>query len=35
MRRAHVGRSKADPLRVIPEIGQIAEYGTECPQRPG
>jgi hypothetical protein len=30
---AGVGSSYAVPLRVVPEVGQVAEYGSECPQR--
>lgn len=29
---SHVGSSKADPPRVIPEIGQVSENTAECPQ---
>lgn len=28
-----VGGAKHEPLRVVPEVGQGPEYGTECPQR--
>jgi hypothetical protein len=27
-----VGSANATPARVIPEVGQVAEYGSECPQ---
>ncbi|CAB41069.1 hypothetical protein [Streptomyces coelicolor A3(2)] len=27
-----VGGAKHEPLRVVPEVGQGSEYGTECPQ---
>lgn len=29
-----VGSSYADPLRLIPGTGKVAEYGSHCPQRP-
>jgi hypothetical protein len=29
---AGVGSSYADPLRIIPQTGQVTEYGSECPQ---
>ena len=28
-----VGGAKHEPPRVVPEVGQGAEYGTKCPQR--
>lgn len=28
-----VGGTKHEPPRVVPEVGQGAEYGTECPHR--
>jgi hypothetical protein len=30
---AHVGSANASPRRVVPEVGQVSEYGSECPQR--
>ena len=27
-----VGSAYAAPLRVVPELGQVSEYGSECPQ---
>ncbi|OCC11532.1 hypothetical protein A3Q37_02729 [Streptomyces sp. PTY087I2] len=33
VRSPDVGGAKHEPLRVVPEIGQGSEYGTECPQR--
>ncbi|AIJ12677.1 hypothetical protein SLIV_08345 [Streptomyces lividans TK24] len=33
VRGPDVGGSKHEPLRVVPEVGQGSEYGTECPQR--
>lgn len=27
-----IGSAKHEPLRVVPEVGQGSEYGTECPQ---
>lgn len=27
-----VGGAKHEPLRVVPDVGQGSEYGTECPQ---
>ncbi len=33
VRGPDVGGPKHEPLRVVPEVGQGAEYGTECPQR--
>jgi hypothetical protein len=31
--RSDVGGAKHEPPRVVPEVGQGAEYGTKCPQR--
>jgi hypothetical protein len=33
VRGSDVGGAKHEPLRVVPEVGQGSEYGTECPQR--
>lgn len=33
VRGPDVGGAKHEPLRVVPEIGQGAEYGTKCAQR--
>lgn len=33
VRGPDIGGTKHDPLRVVPEVGQGAEYGTKCPQR--
>lgn len=33
VRCSDVGGAKNEPLRVVPEVGQGSEYGTECPQR--
>ncbi|GAA2314823.1 hypothetical protein Scani_48590 [Streptomyces caniferus] len=33
VRGADVGGAKHEPSCVVPEVGQGAEYGTECPQR--
>lgn len=33
VRGTDIGGTKHEPLRVVPEIGQGSEYGTECPQR--
>lgn len=33
VRGPDVGGAKHEPLRVVPEVGQGSEYGTECPQR--
>ena len=32
VRGPDVGGAKHEPLRVVPEVGQGSEYGTECPQ---
>lgn len=31
--RADVGGAKHEPFRVVPDVGQGAEYGAKCPQR--
>ncbi len=33
VRGSDIGGAKHEPLRVVPEVGQGSEYGTECPQR--
>lgn len=33
VRGPDVGGTKHEPLRVVPEVGQGSEYGTECSQR--
>lgn len=33
VRGSDVRGAKHEPFRVVPEIGQGSEYGTECPQR--
>ncbi|AEN10803.1 hypothetical protein K373_02130 [Streptomyces sp. DvalAA-21] len=33
VRGPDVGGAKHEPLRVVPEVGQGSEYGTECSQR--
>lgn len=33
VRGPDVGGTKHEPRRVVPEVGQGSEYGTECPQR--
>ncbi|ALO12624.1 hypothetical protein AQF52_7038 [Streptomyces venezuelae] len=33
VRGPDLGGPKHEPLRVVPEVGQGSEYGTECPQR--
>ncbi|SCD64850.1 hypothetical protein GA0115245_111749 [Streptomyces sp. di188] len=33
VRGSDVGGAKHEPPRVVPEVGQGSEYGTECPQR--
>ena len=32
MRCSDVGRSKTDPFRIEPELGQVAENSSKCPQ---
>lgn len=32
VRGPDVGGAKHEPLRVVPDVGQGSEYGTECPQ---
>lgn len=33
VRGSDIGGAKHEPPRVVPEVGQGSEYGTECPQR--
>lgn len=33
VRGPDVGGTKHEPFRVVPEVGQGSEYGSECPQR--
>lgn len=32
VRGSDVGGAKHEPPCVVPEVGQVAEYGTKCPQ---
>ena len=32
VRGTRIGGENASPLRVIPEVGQVSENGTQCPQ---
>jgi len=32
MRGSDVGRSNARPFRIEPEVGQVSEYSSKCPQ---
>lgn len=32
MRGTNVGRWKARPLRVVPDVGQVSKNGSKCPQ---
>ena len=31
--RADAGSGNSDPLRVIPEVGKVTKYGSECAEK--